>query len=91
MRWADIASKDIKKLIRTGGELHKTKVGGQLCFRKRGLEHGSRKIEKLQKLMQVHADLQHQGKCAFVPFRTQTRTRLITINDSNTKAQFWKC
>ena len=68
MRWADIASKDIKKLIRTGGELHKTKVGGQLCFRKRGLEHRSRKIKKLQKLMQVHADLQHQEKCAFRVF-----------------------
>ena len=29
--------KTLKKLIRTRGKLHKTKVGGQLCFRKRGL------------------------------------------------------
>ena len=91
MRWADIVSKDIKKLIRTGGELHKTKVGGQLCFRKRGLEHRSRKIKKLQKLMQVHADYSIKKNVLFVSFRTQTRARLITINDKYTKAQSWRC
>ena len=74
MRWADIGSKDTKKLIKSEG--HRTRpmwVDSCASESGRGLEHRSRRIEKLLKLTQAHADLQHQEKVLYVLFRTQTK------------------